>query len=222
LKYHLGQIRGGDIKIYNDIPRESKDQYRHSIQEYFARKQLLLDQKHKGLWGMDNHLATATEKYEKVISETRKKRGQKTPRTDHGQRKEPIPFIAGKYKLPIPSSVGHSASIASGVSAMASIDLTSSDPPRRWIKKPKNMRQPSLSVPIPNGVAIMDVMVANFLQSNALHESLSNCPLLAAMIEQVHRVSLDYKPPNRQAVGSTLLDANYDTVMEKAVQAIEP
>jgi len=61
----------------------------------------------------------------------------------------------------------------------------------------------------------MDVMVANFLQSNALPESLSDCTLLAAMTEQAHCVPLDYKPPNRQAIGSTLLDGNYDTMIEK-------
>jgi len=61
----------------------------------------------------------------------------------------------------------------------------------------------------------MDVMVANFLQSNVLPESLSNCPLLAAKIEQAHRVPLDYELPTRQAIGSVLLDANYDTVMDK-------
>ena len=90
LKYHLGQIRGGDIKICNDIRQEYKARYRHSIQEYFARKQLLLEQKHEEILEMDNHLAAATEKYEKIMPETRKTRGQKTPRTGHGQRKELI------------------------------------------------------------------------------------------------------------------------------------
>ena len=66
----------------------------------------------------------------------------------------------------------------------------------------------------------MDVKVANFLQSNALPESLSDCPLLAAMIEQAHRVPLDYKPPTRQAIGSLLLDANYDTVMDKQYEQL--
>ena len=109
-----------------------------------------------------------------LTAQTRKKHGQKTHPTGHRQRKEPIPLDAGKRKLSISSSVSHSASIASGVSAMASIDLTSSDSPRRLMKKPTNTRQLSLSVPTPNWVAHMDVMVANFLQSNALLESLSD------------------------------------------------
>ena len=163
LKYHLGEIRSGDIKICNDIPQEYKGRYRHLIQEYFARKQLLLERKHQEILEMDNHLAAATEKCEKIMPETRKKHGQKTPRTGCGQCKEPTPLVTGKRKEPIPSYVGHSAPITSGASAMASIDLISFDSTRRLIKKPKNMRQPSLSVPTPNGVALMDVMVATFL-----------------------------------------------------------
>ena len=57
--------------------------------------------------------------------------------------------------------------------------------------------QPSLSVPTANGVVLMDVVVANLLQSNALAESLNDCSLLHVMIEQAQRVPLDYKPPLR-------------------------
>ena len=140
---------------------------------------------------MENHVAAATEKYEKTMPVTRKRCGQSMPRHI---RKQPIPLPLDDRTrtVSIPSSVGHSTSIASRVSAIGgSIDLTSADSPRMPRKKPKNMRQPSLSVPTANGVALMDVKVANFLQSNALPESLSNCPLLAAMIKQAHRVPVE-------------------------------
>ena len=220
LKYHLGQNKGGDIKICDSIPPEYKARYRHSIQEYFSRKAILIHQKHQEILDIENHVAAASQKYEKTMPVVRKRRGQSTPQH---LRKQPIPLPLDdrKRKVSIPSSVGHSTSIASRVSAIGgSIDLTSADSPRRPRKKPKNTRQPSLSVPTANGVALMDVMVANFLQSNALPESLSDCPLLAAMIEQAHRVPLDYKPPTRQAIGSLLLDANYDTVMDKQYEQL--
>jgi len=75
--------------------------------------------------------------------------------------------------LSIPSSVSNSPSIALAVSVMPSIDLTLTDLPRRQ-KKPKSMRQRSLSVPAANRVALMDVMVADSLQINALVESLAD------------------------------------------------
>ena len=40
------------------------------------------------------------------------------------------------------------------------------------------------------------------------------------MIEQAHCVPLDYKPLSRQAIGSDLLDANYDTVMDKQYEQL--
>ena len=66
---------------------------------------------------MENHVAAATEKYEKSMPVTRKRRGQSTP---HHLRKQPIPLPLDdrKRKVSIPSSVGQSTSIASEVSAI--------------------------------------------------------------------------------------------------------
>ena len=152
LKYHLGQHKGGDIKICDSIPQEYKARYRHSIQEYFSKKATLIHQKHQQFLDMENHVAAATQKYEKTMPVMRKRRGQSTP---HHLRKQPIPLPLDdrKRKVSIPSSVGHSTSIASRVSAIGDgIDLTSADSPRRPRKKPKNTRQPSLSVPTSNAL----------------------------------------------------------------------
>ena len=156
----------------------------------------MLTQKMQMNLEMQNHNKSATEKYEKEMSQTRKRSSMKAPRCGRGQRKEPIVLSGGERNMSVLPSVSNSHCIASAVSAMPSVALTLTDFPRRR-KKPKLMRQPSLSVPTANGVALMAVMVASFLQSNALAESLNDCSLLHVMIEQAQRVPLDYKPPLR-------------------------
>jgi len=55
LKYHLSQIIDEDIKICDSIPQEYKARYRHAIQEYFAKRAMLLQQKHQEILEMENH-----------------------------------------------------------------------------------------------------------------------------------------------------------------------
>jgi len=50
-------------------------------------------------------------------------------------------------------------------------------------KKPKNTKQDQLSIPSANGIALVDVMIVGFIQSNDLPESLKDCPLLCVMIK---------------------------------------
>ena len=66
MNYHIGQIRGGNIKICDSIPPEYKARYRHAIQQYFFRKQMLIEQKTQMNSDMQKHNNSATEKYEKV------------------------------------------------------------------------------------------------------------------------------------------------------------
>ena len=77
-------------------------------------------------------------------------------------------------------------------------------PSKRPYKKPKNKKQAQLSVPSANGVALKEVMVSNFMQSNALPESPTGCPLLCVMIEQAYYMPLDYEPPPRQFMGTMI------------------
>lgn len=81
-------------------------------------------------------------------------------------------------------------------------------------KKPKNQVQTQLVTTNPGeaGVAAMDVAIADFILSNGLPPSLSECPKLRVMLEKAKSVPASYKPPSRQLVAGPLLDANHATV----------
>lgn len=84
-------------------------------------------------------------------------------------------------------------------------------------KKQKNLVQSQLLTTNSGteGVALMDVRIADFLLSNGLAPSLSECPKLKLMLEQAKHVPNTYKPPTRQTVAGPLLDATYSTVNQE-------
>ena len=81
-------------------------------------------------------------------------------------------------------------------------------------KKPKCMVQSKLVTTNPGeaGVGAMDVAIADFILSNGLPPSLSECPKLRVVIEKAKSVPATYKPPSRQLVAGPLLDANHSTI----------
>lgn len=90
------------------------------------------------------------------------------------------------------------------------------------VKKQKNFVQSQLLTNNPGneGVALMDVRIADFLLSNGLPPALSECPKLKLMVEQAKFVPNTYKPPTRQTVAGPLLDATYSTVNEETESKI--
>ena len=93
------------------------------------------------------------------MSQTRKRSSLNDPHPAWGQCKEPIALLGGKGNSQTPFSLSNFPSIISVVSAMPSVDLTSTDSPRRQTK-PKFTRHPALSVLANNRVALMGGMVA--------------------------------------------------------------
>ena len=89
--------------------------------------------------------------------------------------------------------------------------------PAAVFKKQKNFVQSQLLTTNPgtDRVALMDVRIADFILSNGLPPSLSECPKLKLMLEQAKFVPNTYKPPTRQTVAGPLLDATYSTVNEE-------
>ena len=61
----------------------------------------------------------------------------------------------------------------------------------------------------------MDTAIADFLLSNALPPSLSECPKLKLLIQAAKHAPIGYNPPTRKIVAGSLLDANYQTVVNK-------
>jgi len=86
-------------------------------------------------------------------------------------------------------------------------------------KRARNMRQSQLITSIPsasaNNIEKMDTAIADFLLSNALPPSLSECPKLKLLLQTAKHAPLGYNPPTRQTVAGSLLDANYKTVVDK-------
>ena len=88
---------------------------------------------------------------------------------------------------------------------------------RSSFKKPKNHVQSTLVTTNPGnqGVATMDVHLADFILSNGLPPSLVECPKLKLVIEGAKHIPNSYKPPSRQLVAGPLLDTNHATVSNK-------
>ena len=63
------------------------------------------------------------------------------------------------------------------------INMTQPSACTYFSKKPKNKKQMQLFVPTQDGVAKMDVMVADFVQHNTLPLSLTYCTLFTGMIK---------------------------------------
>ena len=112
-------------------------------------------------------------------------------------------------------------SAASGPDYIATDATEFSSPSVVSRKRPRPTRQTKICVPSQTGVAQLDVAIADFIHSNALPESLADCPKLREIIEQAHYVPIDYKPPRRQEVGGKLLDLNYQHAMKEQEQQLE-
>ena len=55
----------------------------------------------------------------------------------------------------------------------------------------------------------------DFMLSNGIQSSLSECPKIKLVVEGTKHLSLWYKPPNRRIVIGPLLDANHDVIDNK-------
>ena len=90
-------------------------------------------------------------------------------------------------------------------------------PAAHLFKKPKNMTQSQLMTTNSGqeGVATMDVRISDFILSNGLPPSLSECPKLKLVLEGAKHIPNSYKPPGRQIVAGPLLDAIFSTIREE-------
>ena len=102
----------------------------------------------------------------------------------------------------------------SSIVTKETINMTQPSACTYFSKKPKNKKQMQLFVPTQDGVAKMDVMVADFLQHNTLPLSLTYCTLFTGMIQPKHYVHLYYVSPNRHIIVGPLLGSNFGTVRE--------
>ena len=86
-----------------------------------------------------------------------------------------------------------------------------------FFKKPKNSIQSTiiLSNPGPSGAALMDVCISDFILSNALPFSISECPKLKLMLQAAKTMPSTYITPHRRKIAGPLLDAHYNTNMKK-------
>lgn len=185
LVYHAAKRRGGDIKICAGNHSE-------------AYKKLYND--------LFNKLMA-----EKVARQTNK-------RQEVNDIVEQQASSIAAYQQSMPSSRGKRSSPASEVIEIDDDDgggkpaaIASSS------KKPKNHVQSKLVTTNPGkeGVATMDVRIADFLLSNGLPPSLSECPKLKLVIEGAKHIPNSYKPPSRQLVAGPLLDTNHTTISDK-------
>ena len=61
----------------------------------------------------------------------------------------------------------------------------------------------------------MDVRISDFILSNALPFSISECSKLKLMLQAAKMMSSTYIPPNRKKISGLFLDAHYNTNMNK-------
>ena len=103
------------------------------------------------------------------------------------------------------------------VSPQRDADRKAANPLPHLLKKPKNRTQSQLMTTNSGqeGVAMMDVRIADFILSNGLPPSLSECPKLKLVLEGAKHIPKLYKPPRRQIVAGPLLDATFSTIREE-------
>ena len=200
MRYHLSGLRGHDIKVCQKVPDVYKPRYKHLLKDFLDRQALIAKQKRLEQECLRETNRNVASNYEEIMNKLRKRMSASASAT--------AATLSSACSTALPDCIATDATEFSLPSVVSR-------------KRPRPTRQTKICVPSETGVAQLDVSIADFIHSNALPESLADCPKLREIIEQAHYVPIDYKPPRRQEVGGKLLDLNYEHAMKEQEQQLE-